>query len=540
MGGIGEPMKSTEFTDKGSIRRTRPWRLAAGLLLLWLPAMPVWALDIDRIEVASVVGEPLRAEIPLLIENADELRTLQVGLASSTTFARIGLARPQGAVADLRFDVDRNPRAPRIRVSTAVPVQQEFLTFLIQLEWDGGRMVREFSLTMTGAPRAPEPAAGSAPVQAPMAAAPQASLPTAVPLIDLPADAAPVAPAPLQPPVVPMASPAPATTAAIAPVAQAPVAPAATSVPAPQPIAPAAPIPVFDRRSGRTIRGEAPAPAPAAPAATPTAAAVATPVPLAASTGASPATAAPAIGPVAAGQNLTRIAREMVAPGQSLDQVMVALMRANPQAFAHGNIHQLQRGARLRVPSAAEIAQYNAAQAQAVVREQTQLWLDGKAAQTPVLAGLPAPAAVPPAPAPAQPPRVAQPAAASLQILPPPAGSASQAGNQSGAQQAADAVATAYAQRAQEITDLQQRVQQLEALNRTQQGLIESQQSRLGMAGAMPSRFGWLGWLLAVGALSLIAGFWVRGLRDRRAISHGPTWHATAAADAKSRGPASV
>ena len=112
---------------------------------------------------------------------------------------------------------------------------------------------------------------------------------------------------------------------------------------------------------------------------------------------------------------------------------MVALIRANPQAFAHGNIHQLQRGARLRGPSANEIAQYNAVQAEAVVREQTQLWLDGKTAQTPVLAGLPAPISAPvpiAQPQPALPPPPAQ--GARLQILSPQAGSATQAGKQSG------------------------------------------------------------------------------------------------------------
>ena len=55
------------------------------------------------------------------------------------------------------------------------------------------------------------------------------------------------------------------------------------------------------------------------------------------------------------GQTLSQIAREL-GQGYSLDQTMLALLRANPEAFINGNINRLKQGAVLRVPQSAEQA----------------------------------------------------------------------------------------------------------------------------------------------------------------------------------------
>jgi pilus assembly protein FimV len=145
--------------------RTVETLLTAALLVGHINAAQ--ALDIDRIEIRSLLGEPLRAEIPVA-GTAEELQALQGRLAAPVTFARIGLPRPQGVVADLRFAVVRDGRGGAvIRVSSAMPVEEDFLTFLIQLDWGGGRMVREYSAALAAGDSLP---AALPPVQSAVAA----------------------------------------------------------------------------------------------------------------------------------------------------------------------------------------------------------------------------------------------------------------------------------------------------------------------------------------------------------------------------------
>jgi pilus assembly protein FimV len=58
----------------------------------------------------------------------------------------------------------------------------------------------------------------------------------------------------------------------------------------------------------------------------------------------------------------------------TLDQTMLALLRANPEAFIDDNINLLKQGAVLRVPTAGEVAQYSQAEAAAVVRDHVDQW----------------------------------------------------------------------------------------------------------------------------------------------------------------------
>ncbi len=63
------------------------------------------------------------------------------------------------------------------------------------------------------------------------------------------------------------------------------------------------------------------------------------------------------------GQTLSGIAAQMAGEGQTLDQTMVALLRANPEAFIGGNINRLKAGAVLRTPAQDELARVGAAEA---------------------------------------------------------------------------------------------------------------------------------------------------------------------------------
>lgn len=293
----------------------RTLRIAIASALL-LAAGNAWALGLGQIEVKSRRNQPLLAEIPIISTTPGELESLQARLASPDTFRRVGLAPPTGVAADLQFSLGNDERGrPVIRVTTVRPVDQAALNFLIEVDWGQGRLVREYSALVDA------PNTASAPLQ-PAISAPVIDAPN---VVQRPATQAPALPVPPQPLPVP-ATPVPA--------------PDAAAEPAPPPVA-VAPLP------------------PEQPVAEP-----------------APADAGSAqYGPVKQGDTLSGIASGLDLPGgYSLDQTMLALLRANPDAFLGDNINRLKRGAVLRMPGADDLGGVNADEAALVVREQMQQW----------------------------------------------------------------------------------------------------------------------------------------------------------------------
>ena len=267
-----------------------------------------------------------------------------------------------------------------------------------------------------------------------------------------------------------------------------------------EPAAPAAPVAATPPR-----RAEPAAPSrPAAPRAAP----------------AAPVAAADGSVTVQRGQTLSQIAGSL-ARGQGInrDQAMIALLRANPEAFIRGNVNLLKQGAVLRTPGADALAQIDAPQAAAIVREHTAQWRQSRAAIP-----QPADSGVATAPAPA----TAAPAAnqgARLEIAPAVAAAGTTAGTTTGTaagtegdmlaneqlRQAKEDVATRDA----EIQELRQRVAELEKLKAQQQSLIAMKDTDLAAAqqrleqapGTRDSAGGGWYWLGLV-VLLLVVGGW--------------------------------
>ena len=303
--------------------------------LLLLVAGNALALGLGQIEVKSRINQPLLAEIPIVSTTPGELQALQARLASPETFRRVGLQPPQGIAADLRFSLGNDARGrPVIRVTTVAPVNQAVLNFLIEVDWGQGRLVREYS-ALIDAPRT-----ASAPLQ---------------PAVNAPVVAAPNV---VQRPLAPVETPI--TTAPLEPEPDAPAAPVA--------VVPAAPV----ESVAQPTAGAEPAPVSSAIMPEP-AQAPAQKVVVAAS---SAVPGAPSqYGPIKAGETLSRIATSLDRTSSySLDQTMLALLRANPDAFLNDNINLLRQGAVLRVPGGADKGSISVDEAQLVVREQMQQW----------------------------------------------------------------------------------------------------------------------------------------------------------------------
>ena len=142
-----------------------------------------------------------------------------------------------------------------------------------------------------------------------------------------------------------------------------PVAPAFSAAPAPaQPrVAQAAPMPQAapapERRTAPRAEAAMPAPAPR-PAATPAPAAPSD------NAGGSQYRVRP-------GDSLSRIAKNVQPANVSLDQMLVALFRGNPDAFIGNNMNLLKAGEVLNVPSAETAQQIGAPEAREVIRAQS-------------------------------------------------------------------------------------------------------------------------------------------------------------------------
>ena len=438
---------------------------------LGLASPSLSAMGLGPLQVKSGLNQPLVAEIPIISATPSELEQLDVRLASPEAFARIGLERPGELTANLQFSVGKNSRGqPVILVTTPGRFSEPLLNFLIEAEWGKGTVTREYTALID------PPYIASAivkPMQAPTVAAPVAAPPVvSAPAVEpVPEPVQEPAPMPAQAPEVVQQPPAPepAPTSYVAPT-PAPVAVAPEPEPEPAPPPPPAPAP---RPVVAKPRPAQPAPAPpSAPEPAP-----------------APAPTPGQYGPVAPGQTLWSIANA-VRPdaGISVNQMMVALLRANPEAFAQENVNRLKQGSVLRVPGQDEATRLSATQAAELVNQQASAWRTPRAAvPQPVEIATPSEnisAAPPIAAAPARPSRAAS---SRLEIVP-PSGNAAARGTQSGA--AAGAGGTELraelvqaredlAARTSEVDELKSRVAELEKQDADRQRLIEMQNSQM-------------------------------------------------------------
>ncbi len=273
--------------------------MAVALAAASLVASPsASALTLGRAQVQSLLGESMRIEIDFENLSNDEAETLRARIASPEAYRQAGVdfnPALNGARVVLQRFTDRRAS---LRITTDRAIQEPFLELIVELNWRGGRLVRNYTL-----------------------------------LFDLPSTRSVATP----PAFTPAGPGAPAVTAAPGPVGR----PAAgDAFPGrPQAAAPAAPAP---------RRGPPPPGAPPAPAL------VDDPY------------------RVRAGDSLSEVAQRGPRPaGVSLDRLVLAMYRDNPDAFLGGNMHRLRRGAVLQAPSQATIDSISQAEAVREIRAQS-------------------------------------------------------------------------------------------------------------------------------------------------------------------------
>ena len=265
------------------------------------------ALGLGRLTVQSALGEPLRAEIDVTSLTPEEAGTLTLRVASPDAYRAAGVDYNTVLPGTRVQLMKRQDGRSYLRVTSDRAVVEPFVDVILEMNWASGRLVREYTLLLDP-PSTPRN----------MAAAPAPSVAPAI-------SAAP-APAPVQPaPRVVQAAPSSSNAGA-----------------APSPERRAAPKP------------ETPAPA---------AKAAAVPAPAAAAAGDQYR--------VRPGDSLSRIAKSVQPQSVSLDQMLVALFRGNPNAFVDNNMNRLKAGEVLTIPSAETAQQVNGPEAREVIRAQS-------------------------------------------------------------------------------------------------------------------------------------------------------------------------
>ena len=296
--------KSNSITHANMPTPSKTWRLtalaAAMGAFLSVAHVDANALALGRITSLSSLGEPLVAGIDVPDINDEERASLKASLASPDAFRIAGMEYNPALASTQITLVRRDNGSSYLLLKSDKVVSDPFVNIVINANWSTGRIVRNYTLLLDPpAAKQSEAAAVTAPIAVLPAPAPQAA-PT-------PAPAAIIAPA----------------AVVAAPVTAAPTRAQAPATPSPAPTAVAMP--------------KAPV------AAKPSMAAQKAP---SSNTGEQVK--------VSNGDTAGKIAASNLSGNVSLEQMLAAMLRGNPQAFVGNNINRLKAGAILDLPTETE------------------------------------------------------------------------------------------------------------------------------------------------------------------------------------------
>lgn len=337
--------------------------LSACMVLAW--SLPAHALTLGKFQVQSAMGEPLRAEVEITQHTPDELRGLQAQLAAPRSFQQAGMEFNPALTGVTTAVESRADGRHYIVLNGRSPIQDSFIDLILEAQWSTGRLVKNYALLLNSV------ASSTASRQAPLAA--------------------PVYPSDvIASPVTLGRTPAPAPTLTAAPSAPLSTPPLSTTPSSVEINSDRVPVYRFD--SPET----APAPVVNRPTALNTAPLIqnAQPIPRVSPINSyRPRNESYASGDgsltVNPGDTASNLLMGRLPANVSLDQMLLALARANPNAFIEGNVNLVRAGAVLRVPKASEATQISRAEARQTVIAQNREFASyaRRVAESPLLVG---------------------------------------------------------------------------------------------------------------------------------------------------------
>jgi len=107
----------------------------------------VFAFGLGEIQINSALNQPMDAEIELVGFKAAQIDEVQVELADQQMFERVGVPRPY-ILTRLKFTPMLSRGKPVIRVTSTDAIREPFLTFLIDVRWAKGKLLREYTVLL--------------------------------------------------------------------------------------------------------------------------------------------------------------------------------------------------------------------------------------------------------------------------------------------------------------------------------------------------------------------------------------------------------
>lgn len=295
--------------------------IAAALML----SATASAVGLGGINVASALGQTLKADIVLVDISKNEISSLVVGLASPDAYKNSGLEYPYGN--KFKFEILNRPDGqPYIKVSSAQPVNDPFVSLLVQLTWPTGQLSREYTFL-------------------------------------------------LDPPGYQPTQPAPVQVQAVPPVVQAPeqaATPAASTVSEPETLATSPAVPAEPATAAPVQQTAQETPAEQAEKTTPQATLM--PAKMAAELEVTKLPKNQEWLKVQRGDTMYKIAEKYKLADMNLDRMLVALYRVNANKFDGKNMNRIKSGKILRLPTEDEYSQVTQAEAMKEIHAQAADW----------------------------------------------------------------------------------------------------------------------------------------------------------------------
>jgi pilus assembly protein FimV len=148
---------------------------------LWLTVPDASALGLGRLAVQSSLGETLRAEIDVTSLTPEEASNLRVRVAPPESYRAAGVDY-NPVLPGTQASLEKRPDGrPFLKLTSDRTVQEPFVDVILEISWNTGRLVREYTLLFdpptTRVAAASAPAAATAPVITPAPAAAPAPAP---------------------------------------------------------------------------------------------------------------------------------------------------------------------------------------------------------------------------------------------------------------------------------------------------------------------------------------------------------------------------
>ena len=118
-----------------------------GAVVALMLSTSVYSVGMGGINVTSALGQPLKAEIDLVAISRSEKDSLVARLASPDAYKSAGLEYPYGNIFKFKIE-NRADGQPYISASSAQPVNDPFVSLLVELTWSAGKLSREYTFLL--------------------------------------------------------------------------------------------------------------------------------------------------------------------------------------------------------------------------------------------------------------------------------------------------------------------------------------------------------------------------------------------------------